>query len=79
MDRYVIIYVEADNICHVTIIHFVQKFLGSTESFLIYTYGFVQCHDWSNSMGPIRLCCNYVIHSIHKEITLYTGNFNLTL
>ena len=32
-----IIYIGADYICHVTIIHFAQKMLGSAESFLVYT------------------------------------------
>ena len=63
-----IIYIGANNICHVTIIHSPQKNLASTESFLIYAKGAVS-HDWSNSMST-WLHCNYLIHSTHKEITI---------
>ena len=40
------IYVDADLICDLVIIHFVEKILGSTKSFLIpaYTDSFRQCH-----------------------------------
>ena len=38
---YMIIYVGANYICHMMIIHFMQKIMGSTELFLIYAYGFV--------------------------------------
>ena len=43
---YTIIYVGAIilYVCQMLIIHFAQKILGSTESFLIYTYGFAQHH-----------------------------------
>ena len=48
-----------------------KKYLGSAESFLIYTYDFAHHHnyDWSNSM-PMWLSSNYVTPSVHKEITL---------
>ena len=43
--------------------------LGSVESFLVHTYGFVQHHMcyWKNSF-PIWLYCNTVIHSVHREL-----------
>ena len=31
-------------ICHMMIIHFAQKFMGSVELFLLYTYGFAEYH-----------------------------------
>ena len=68
-----IIYVGADHICHMTIIHFAQKLLGSTESSLIIIICLWLCtvsYDCSNSILT-WLRCNYVIHSVHKEITLY--------
>ena len=47
------------------------KVLESTESFLICVHLWlcIVSYDWSNSM-PIWLCCNDVIHSVHKELTL---------
>ena len=39
-----IIYVGANDICHVMTIHFVQKFQVSAKPFLVYTYGFMQHH-----------------------------------
>ena len=52
-------------ICHVSIIHF---FLGSTESFLIYTVASHNVIGWSNSIPSymaLLYLCNF--HSIHKE------------
>ena len=41
---WMIFYVGADYISHMTTIHFAQKHLGTANLLLIHTYGFVQYH-----------------------------------
>ena len=58
--------INVDYICHVTIIHFEQNILGILN---IHLWPCTASYDWSNSM-PIMLHCNYLTHSVHKEMTL---------
>ena len=64
---YIIIYAGANCICHGMILHFMQKNLGSTETSLIYTYGFAK----HNMIGvTVSIYGFAVIHSVPNEITL---------
>ena len=51
---------------HVMIIHSAQKILKVLSVCL---WLWAESYDWSNNT-PIWLCYNYVIHSVHKVITL---------
>ena len=48
-----------------------RKFRKHWDILIIHLWLCAVPHDWSNSV-TIRLHCNYLIHSLHKEITLKT-------
>ena len=70
MDHQSLMFGPITYICHMMIIYFAQTKLGITDSFLIICLWLrAASNDWCNSM-PIRLHYNYVIHNVHKKITL---------
>ena len=61
----------AEYVSLVTIIHLAQKSFGKHRVIVnIHLWLCAASHDWGNSM-PIWLHCNYVIHSVHKEISYF--------